>query len=59
MFKWCGYFKFKLNIKLGFTAFLNKKCCQGFIPNFHPFLIVLKCTVCLLVLFDIYNTGKC
>ena len=33
----------------------HKKYCQVFIPNFHPYsLIVLKCTVCLFSLFHIY-----
>ena len=37
----------------------HQKYCQVFIPNFHPFsLIVLKCTVCLFVFFILY-TGKC
>ena len=39
----------------------DQKYCQVFIPNFHPFsLILLKCTVCLYVFFISHlYTGKC
>ena len=39
----------------------HQKYCQVFIPNFHPFsLIVLKSTVCLFVFFSSHlYTGKC